>query len=319
MTYRDVLSDLTNLLDRHKMIQTWGYGNLSDLVAPFKKDDKTGNDTIVYDIDYPYAFLQPLQHNLQKGKVTYNFNLIMMEQCENDPQPIINAQSNCQQYIQDVLAEIYYNFEQKYDFTLNSSLSPFKEKYDDTVSGMTANISIEVPMILNDCIAPFYPKPVPPAPQELVLDVNSTSNQTFSPDVSGSPQAYQSTTVDTYSGMRPEIANLYYIQSPTTGNWVFIEKGQARKLVGTEPFVQPRLLTVRPNSGSEYGVQPTTSTFPTNSPIGTVFNYEVTWELELDPTLIDYVAIQDYNDPATEPVYETLSGLNLTALYTPNS
>jgi hypothetical protein len=158
MTYKDVLSDLTNLLDRHKMIQTWGYGNLSDLVTPFKKEDKTGNATTVYDIDYPYAFLQPLQHSLSKGKVAYNFNLIMMEQCVNDSQAVINAQSDCQQYIQDVLAEIYYNYDQKYDFTLNSSLTPFKEKYDDTVSGMTANIQIEIPMILNDCIAPFAPK-----------------------------------------------------------------------------------------------------------------------------------------------------------------
>jgi len=140
------------------MIQTWGYGNLSDLVTPFKKEDKTGNGTTVYDIDYPYAFLQPLQHSLQKGKVTYNFNLIMMEQCKNEPNAVIQAQSNCQQYIQDVLAEIYYNYDQKYDFTLNSSLTPFKEKYDDTVSGMTANISIEIPMILNDCVAPFLPK-----------------------------------------------------------------------------------------------------------------------------------------------------------------
>lgn len=319
MTYKDVLSDLTNLLDRHKMIQTWGYGNLSDLVTPFKKEDKTGNGTTVYDIDYPYAFLQPLQHSLSKGKVAYNFNLIMMEQCENDPTEVIEAQSNCQQYIQDVLAEIYYNYDQKYDFTLNSSLTPFKEKYDDTVSGMTANIQIEIPMILNDCIAPFDPKPVPPGPQAFVLDVNSTVNQTFSPDVSGNPQQYPSITVDTYNAMRPDIANLYYIQSPETGTWLFTEKGQARKLVGTEPFIEPRILTVRPNSGAEYGVQPTTTTFPANATIGETFNYVCTWEIELDPTLIDYVAIQDYNDAATEPQYETLAGLNLTALYTPNS
>ena len=171
MTYQDVLSDLTNLLDRHKMIQTWGYGNLSDLVAPFKKEDKAGNATDVYDIDYPYAFLQPLQHSLQKGKVAYNFNLIMMEQCKNEPDAVIQAQSHCQQYIQDVLAEIYYNYDQKYDFALNSSLTPFKEKYDDTVSGMTANISLEIPMILNDCVAPFEPK------TELIVSVTNFQSQ----------------------------------------------------------------------------------------------------------------------------------------------
>ncbi len=165
MNYKDVLDDLTDLLDRHKMIQTWGYGNLSDLVSPFRRTAKTqGNvntepeSNDIYNIDYPYAFLQPTNHNLSRGKTTFNFNLIMMEMCDDAPEAVIQAQSNCYSYIKDVLAEIYYNFDQKYDFTLNSSVTPFKEKYNDTVSGMTAAISIEIPTVLDDCVAPFRPK-----------------------------------------------------------------------------------------------------------------------------------------------------------------
>ena len=37
MTYKNVLDDLIDILSRHRMIVTWGYGNLSDLVTPFKK------------------------------------------------------------------------------------------------------------------------------------------------------------------------------------------------------------------------------------------------------------------------------------------
>lgn len=167
MTYNDVLDDLIDILKRHRMIQTWGYGNLSDLVTPFSRVDKTtlaqasaaaAEDRTVYNIDYPYAFLQPTNHLLSKGKSTFNFNLIVMEQCDDAPSAVIKAQSNCYQYIKDILAEIYYNYDQKFDFTLNSSVVPFKEKYDDTVSGMTAQISIEIPTILDDCIAPFAPK-----------------------------------------------------------------------------------------------------------------------------------------------------------------
>lgn len=163
MTYKEVLDDIIDLLQRHRMIVTWGYGNLSDLVSPFKKLDAattaTGVAADVYNIDYPYAFLQPTNHSLQKGKTTFNFNLIMMTQCDDAPEAVIQAQSNCYQYIKDVLAELYYNYDQKYDFTINSQVTPFKEKYNDTVSGMTANISIEIPTILDDCIAPFAPKP----------------------------------------------------------------------------------------------------------------------------------------------------------------
>ena len=130
---------------------------------------------------------------------------------------------------------------------------------------------------------------------DLKVESGKSGRKYITPD----GEAYPSITTDTYNGMRPGPANLYYIQSPTTGKWLFTEKGQARKVSGTEPFIEPRLLTVRQSSGAEYGVQPTTSTFPTNSPIGTTFNYEVTWELELDPALINYVAVQDYNDAAT--------------------
>jgi hypothetical protein len=162
------------------MINTWGYGNLSDLVAPFKKTDVTGTNNEVYNIDYPYAFLQPVTHNLVKGKSVFNFNLIMMDQCSEGAYDVIQTQSNCYQYIQDVLAEIYYNYDQKFDFTLNSSVTPFKEKYDDTVSGMTANISIEIPMILDDCLAPFRPKY-----DNLYLYVGRNEEQTLDPDGGG--------------------------------------------------------------------------------------------------------------------------------------
>ena len=41
------------------------------------------------------------------------------------------------------------------DLTLNVSLTPFKERFQDTVAGMTATLEIEIPNRLNECIAPF--------------------------------------------------------------------------------------------------------------------------------------------------------------------
>jgi len=161
MTYQDVLNDLIELLDKHKMIQTVGYGNLSDLVDPLKRDPKvnqTGADRKpekIYGIDYPYAFINPTNHTLAKNASTYRFNLIMMEQCSDDIDEVIQAQSECHQYIKDVLAHLYYHYGEKYDFNLNSSVTPFKEKYNDTVSGMTASIELEIRDALDDCITPF--------------------------------------------------------------------------------------------------------------------------------------------------------------------
>ena len=89
--------------------------------------------------------------------MTYRFDLIMMEMCNDTDDEIIKAQSNCHQYIKDILAELYYNME-KYDFTLNNSITVFQEKYDDVVSGATIQLAFEVRDQLDDCIAPFEPK-----------------------------------------------------------------------------------------------------------------------------------------------------------------
>lgn len=161
MTYNDVLNDLIDLLNKHKMIRSVGYGNLSDLVDPLEKSPKTNQTGAdrrpekIQRIDYPYAFINPTNHTLAKNASTYRFNLIMMEQCTEDTMEVIQAQSECHQYIKDVLAHLYYHYGEKYDFNLNSNITPFKEKYNDTVSGMTAQIEVIIRDPLDDCITPF--------------------------------------------------------------------------------------------------------------------------------------------------------------------
>ena len=144
MTYKNVLDDFFAIISNHKMIKTVGYGPLSEIKVPRGQ----------YDTNYPYAFLQPTNHTLSKGASTFRFNLIMMEMPLEDIDSVIQAQSNCYEYIKDILGHFYYHLSE-YDFNLNVSVIPFKEKYDDVVSGMTATIELTIRDGLNDCIAPF--------------------------------------------------------------------------------------------------------------------------------------------------------------------
>jgi len=156
MTYQEVLDDLIDLLNKHKMIKTVGYGTLSDLMTPLKHEIPVTNDGFTsYGADYPYAFINPTSHTLSKNASTYRFNLIMMDMCTEDTLEVIQVQSECHQYIKDVLAHLYYHYGEKYDFNLNSTIVPFKEKYNDTVSGMTAQIEVIIRDPLDDCITPF--------------------------------------------------------------------------------------------------------------------------------------------------------------------
>ncbi len=152
MTYKEIVNSLIEIVKSHKIVRSVGYGNLTDLVEPLKRENRA-SDNIDYEINYPYVFINPTAHTLTKNKTTYSFNLIVMEQPKEGTLGTIQAQSECYEYIKDILARIYYELD--LDFNLNSQVTPFQEKYNDVVAGMTATITIQVRDPLNDCITPF--------------------------------------------------------------------------------------------------------------------------------------------------------------------
>ena len=50
MTYKEIVDRIKEVVDGHKMVVDFGYGNLSDIKA-----NTEGNESA----DYPYAFLNP--------------------------------------------------------------------------------------------------------------------------------------------------------------------------------------------------------------------------------------------------------------------
>ena len=143
MTYKELVNNIKQIVQDHYMLADFGYGQISDI--------KTGGDD--GEADYPYAFLNPGTHTRGERSITYRFNLIVMDMYLGDH--FLNAQSQCQQYIDDILAELKYNNNEIYDININATLTPFKERFQDVVGGMTATIDIEVPQKLNLCIAPI--------------------------------------------------------------------------------------------------------------------------------------------------------------------
>jgi len=149
MTYKEIVNRIQEVVQDHEILADFGYGALTDIKTV---DDETR-------VNYPYAFLNPTQSTRTGQAITYRFNLIVMEVVQDDPTQKFNgylkAQSNCQQYIDDILSRLRFHYTDQVDLTLNVSLTPFKERFQDTVAGMTATLEIVVPERLNECIAPF--------------------------------------------------------------------------------------------------------------------------------------------------------------------
>ncbi len=213
MTYKDVVNRIQEVVNQHLMLSDFGYGDLSDLKTRF---ENTSGDEAVQ-ADYPYAFLNPGQHQRSQSAVTYNFNLIVMDmargEVSDDPyNNMLTIQSQCQQYIDDIIARLYYHYTDKPQVLWNSlTYTPFNERFQDDVAGMTVNLQILVPNPINECIAPFEDE-TPPS-EGTDLDVRVTLPQTVN---GGSNYNIPFDTVvdDVYLGWNTE--NSAYYTEPTT-------------------------------------------------------------------------------------------------------
>ena len=185
MTYIELVQRIEAITGSHRMIRDFGYGALSDLKTVNRDTPESFSwaETPYAEslTNYPYVFLNPTQSTRSSQAITYRFNMIVMDivndryvpgSYDTEPagpgyRPYLQIQSDCQQYIDDIMAGLrfgLYNdatFEtpQKYDpdmdIQVSYNLTPFKERFADTVAGMTATLEIEVAQPLNKCIAPY--------------------------------------------------------------------------------------------------------------------------------------------------------------------
>ncbi len=183
MTYKEIVDKIAVICSTHDIIRDFGYGAISDLKTLNSESLVNVVDESAYAESqtlYPYVFLNPTQSTRTSQMISYRFNMIVMDtvlpnglELLPNPQDIdqkdppygqtLQVQSDCQQYVDDIIARLRFgnptNIDQKYDplvdVQLTVNLTPFKERFADTVAGMTATIEIQVTKPINECIAPY--------------------------------------------------------------------------------------------------------------------------------------------------------------------
>ena len=157
MTYQEIVNRIQDVVNQHYMLADFGYGDLSDLKTRF---ENTSGDS-ASQADYPYLFLNPATHTRTGAAVTYNFNMIVMdiargEVSDNPYNNILAIQSQCQQYIDDVIAQLWNGYDDLPQVLWDGlSYNTFNERFQDDVAGMTVNLQIMVPQAINNCITPI--------------------------------------------------------------------------------------------------------------------------------------------------------------------
>jgi hypothetical protein len=225
---------------------------------------------------------------------------------------MLAIQSQCQQYIDDVIAYLYFGYEDNPEVIYSGvTYAPFNERFQDEVSGMTATLTVQVPQPINNCVTPIGPFVPPPPTGSFVLDASSTTVFTFNPDIFDGPQPFPNVILDTYNAMRPGQANFYTITQD--GTWTFVMTGTGVRLTDTSNF--PTGFNLNSQNGG-ISLEADVTNWPTDPAVGVNFDFELKWtDIPLQISN-GFVAFQTKDELPTEDSGQTFIGTNVKGYYT---
>lgn len=280
MTYKGIVDRIANAVSKHKMLVDFGYGQLSDI----KVLDEEGDGA-----DYPYAFLLPTGISRVGQAVTYSFSLIVMEMAIN-PREILTVQSNCIQYINDLVADLRFDTDFAGDVNLSQTVQVFRERFQDEVAGATLNLQVTVADVINLCDAPiaspYYVYATELVPQ--VVGQDPGEDKAFK---------YQNEIVDVDGTWE---INRFTVAKPGTYT---IETKYSFQFVKNDPsdiFPEEPKLRYFPVTGGQQYIDATTTTGWPASPVeGTTYNIKQVWS-NLTRDTGDFEFVYNEDQPGAE-------------------
>lgn len=158
--------DLEMLSVYHKQINSFGFGDLNNLIYWTEKRDKEDNTTFESPI-YPLMYVIP--GNTQQvitddgsSWTNYQVNVMILDIIERDLSNQVDVLSDTNQMLDDIISQFRLsvtdalgNFNQKYYLDDTVICTPFIEKFDDLTAGWNGVLNIKVKTPLDRCDAAF--------------------------------------------------------------------------------------------------------------------------------------------------------------------
>ena len=140
MTYRSLVEYLETQIKSHKLVNQYNFGNLSDIETP-----ENGSP------DYPYVFLRPVTMQIAAHNNQFSFELILMDYVFDTTYSYVDGVSRMTQILADIVDDLYANNNRELDIELSVTATPFKERFKDSVVGITATLNIVTAQPLDGC------------------------------------------------------------------------------------------------------------------------------------------------------------------------
>jgi len=160
ISFRNVVGYLETIAEKHYEINSFHSGQLDEVDL-----NKLGAT------DYIILYAEPGTVVVDKGVLTYNFSIYVMdmisEKIGSNPNRQrlgrVNTYSETLNIMQDVIAEFHQNLystswvDDKVVLSLPINAEPFTARFDNTLTGWAATISVQVPNTNDLCIVPISP------------------------------------------------------------------------------------------------------------------------------------------------------------------
>lgn len=162
LNFKNIIQDLKNIEYYHKQLNSFGVGDLKQLIyltQQRNKEDNTDDEAPIY----PLMYVVPVSVNRDEQFLTYRLNVLICDIMNANNYDIeVDLWSDTLQIAEDILAQYKYsvynsqgNYQGRYDLVLPTAITPFSEAFDDILVGWNLELQIVVDNPLNRCIAPF--------------------------------------------------------------------------------------------------------------------------------------------------------------------
>ena len=172
ITYHKIINFMEQVQQASPRLKSFGHG---DIV--YFSENTSGTTTI-----YPYMFVTPIQVSYDENITTYQLNILFADIVNTDLSNEIDVVSDMSLEARNMLSQIRRGFLfDELDVLLPATATPFMERFNDHVGGVSLDMTITVFEDINACEMYATPNPTP------TVTPTPTSTSTPTPTSTSTP------------------------------------------------------------------------------------------------------------------------------------
>lgn len=166
LNLKNIVDDFKLLADRHKQLNSFGFGDVDEFSFQVDSRDKQDNPHFQAPY-YPYLYVIPPTVIQEFGFMTFEFQIIVSDIMKRDMNNMTDILSDTLQIMNDVISmfRLSYtpengNYNEYYFVDDAVTMTPFVEQYEDLLCGYSATLRIKTRTYLDRCVAAFNDFPI---------------------------------------------------------------------------------------------------------------------------------------------------------------